>query len=207
MNNINVKDPQYQVATGKNGAYQLTSMLGRSMRLKAYRAMANKPELVAPSGLNDEELEQEYWASVNKTTPLYGAGVGASLMEGDVWNFNELGTILDHVQEDYGISIEGVNTPFLYFGMWKTSFAWHSEDVDLYSLNMLHFGSPKTWYAVPPQHAFRLEKLASELFPASHEVCPAFLRHKMTMLSPALLNQHGIPFDKVGNRSYISIYS
>ena len=64
------------------------------------------------------------------------------------WNINKLGTILDYVNEDYGISIEGVNTAYLYFGMWKTTFAWHTEDMDLYSINYLHFGAPKTWYVV-----------------------------------------------------------
>lgn len=48
------------------------------------------------------------------------------------WNINHLGSILDYVNEDYGISIDGVNTAYLYFGMWKTTFAWHTEDMDLY---------------------------------------------------------------------------
>lgn len=63
----------------------------------------------------------------------------------DEWNIAHLNTVLDVVEEECGISIEGVNTPYLYFGMWKTTFAWHTEDMDLYSINYLHFGEPKSW--------------------------------------------------------------
>lgn len=81
--------------------------------------------------------------------------------------------------------------------MWKTTFAWHTEDMDLYSINYLHFGAPKTWYAVPPEHGRKLEKLANSCFPASFQTCAAYLRHKMTLISPQILKQHNIPFDKI----------
>lgn len=61
------------------------------------------------------------------------------------WNVNNLGTILDDLETEYGTKIEGVNTAYLYFGMWKATFAWHTEDMDLYSINYLHFGAPKQW--------------------------------------------------------------
>ena len=61
------------------------------------------------------------------------------------WNIGKLGTILDLIEDECGVHIEGVNTPYLYFGMWKATFAWHTEDMDLYSINYLHFGAPKTW--------------------------------------------------------------
>lgn len=69
--------------------------------------------------------------------------------------------------------------------------------MDLYSINYLHFGAPKTWYAVPPEHGRRLEKLANSCFPASFKTCAAYLRHKMTLISPQILKQHNIPFDKI----------
>ena len=61
------------------------------------------------------------------------------------WNIGNLRTILDMVERECGTIIEGVNTPYLYFGMWKTTFAWHTEDMDLYSINYRHFGEPKSW--------------------------------------------------------------
>ncbi|TMW49394.1 hypothetical protein DOY81_005538, partial [Sarcophaga bullata] len=117
------------------------------------------------------------------------------------WNINRLGTILDYVNEDYGIQIDGVNTAYLYFGMWKTTFAWHTEDMDLYSINYLHFGAPKTWYAVPPEYGRKLEKVANQYFPASYKNCNAYLRHKMTLISPQILKQHDVPVNKITQES------
>jgi jumonji domain-containing protein 2 len=81
--------------------------------------------------------------------------------------------------------------------MWKAAFAWHTEDMDLYSINYLHFGAPKTWYAIPPSEGRKLEALAISKFRDLHKACSAFLRHKMTMISPQVLKQHNIPFNKI----------
>uniref|UniRef100_A0A671UAC8 Lysine-specific demethylase 4B n=1 Tax=Sparus aurata TaxID=8175 RepID=A0A671UAC8_SPAAU len=114
-----------------------------------------------------------------------------------LWNIGHLNTLLDMVEQECGIVIEGVNTPYLYFGMWKTTFAWHTEDMDLYSINYLHFGQSKSWYAIPPEHGKRLERLAQGFFPGSSQGCDAFLRHKMTLISPSILKMYGIPFDRI----------
>lgn len=53
--------------------------------------------------------------------------------------------------------IPGVTSPMVYIGMLFSWFAWHVEDHELHSLNFLHTGSPKTWYAVPGDYAFSFE--------------------------------------------------
>lgn len=100
-----------------------------------------------PEAKDYNELERKYWKNVTFNQPLYGADIPGTLMAPSVkeWNINHLNTILDTVM-DCGVCIPGVNTAYLYFGMWKTSFAWHTEDMDLYSINYLHFGAPKSWY-------------------------------------------------------------
>lgn len=55
--------------------------------------------------------------------------------------------------------IPGVTSPMVYIGMLFSWFAWHVEDHELHSLNFLHTGSPKTWYAVPGDYAFDFEEV------------------------------------------------
>lgn len=75
------------------------------------------------------------------SSPLYGADAPGSLFEpGAKWNLAELDTILKHGLDQ---GIQGVTSPYLYFGGWKSLFAWHKEDLDLYSINYLHWGKPK----------------------------------------------------------------
>jgi hypothetical protein len=93
--------------------------------------------------------------------------------------------------------IPGINTPYTYVGMWKATFSWHVEDMDLYAINFLHYGASKTWYCVPPEYGYKLEQLAQKLFPEMTETCFNFLRHKAVMIGPKLMRAHGIPVNKL----------
>lgn len=42
-----------------------------------------------------------------------------------------------------------------------------------------------------------LLSLLPGFFSGSSQICDAFLRHKMTLISPLILKKYGIPFDKV----------
>ena len=108
---------------------------------------------------------------------------------------------MDWINDDYNVKIAGVNTAYLYFGMWKSAFAWHTEDMDLHSINYLHHGESKFWYSIPSEYARRFERMALGLFPQFAKDCPSYLRHKMCMISPSVLRQNSIPYNKV---SYLS---
>ena len=99
------------------------------MTIKELKKLAESTEHVAPPAA---DRDRKYWSNLTyqKHPPIYGAGVSGSLTDPNVkeWNINKLGSILDIVKEEDNNTIYGVNTPFLYFGMWKTSFAWHTED-------------------------------------------------------------------------------
>ncbi|XP_030367690.1 lysine-specific demethylase 4C isoform X7 [Strigops habroptila] len=191
--------PIQQMVTGQSGLFTQYNIQKKPMTVKEFKQLANSTKYCTPRYIDYEDLERKYWRNLTFVAPIYGADINGSIYDEGIeeWNIAHLNTILDVVEEDCGISIEGVNTPYLYFGMWKTTFAWHTEDMDLYSINYLHFGEPKSWYAVPPEHGKRLERLAQGFFPSSSHGCDAFLRHKMTLISPSVLKKYGIPFDKV----------
>ncbi|OAA41317.1 Transcription factor jumonji/aspartyl beta-hydroxylase [Metarhizium rileyi] len=143
-----------------------------------------------------EELERAYWKTLTYAAPLYGADMMGTLFDErtDIWNLNKLPNLLDVL----GTKIPGVNTAYLYLGMWKATFAWHLEDVDLYSINYLHFGAPKQWYSISQADARRFEGAMKSVWPADAKACNQFLRHKGFLISPHHLLQHyGIKVNKV----------
>ena len=98
-----------------------------------------------------EQIEKTFWKTVRPTmtAPLYGADIVGSLFghnDACSWNLSHLDTILKSVH------LPGITQPMLYFGMWRAMFAIHTEDMDLFSINYLHTGAPKFWYAVPAKH-------------------------------------------------------
>lgn len=109
--------------------------------MQQYAELTKSERFATPAHFDYNDLERKYWKNVTYIAPLYGADVSGSLTDADqdVWNINRLGTILDYVNTDYGVSISGVNTAYLYFGMWKTSFAWHTEDVSDYGRTQTTF--------------------------------------------------------------------
>ncbi|EPS41060.1 hypothetical protein H072_5041 [Dactylellina haptotyla CBS 200.50] len=135
-----------------------------------------------------EELEKHYWRTLNYNSPLYGADMPGSLFEDTttVWNVAHLENILDCLPE----KLPGVNTAYLYLGMWKATFSWHLEDVDLYSINYIHFGAPKQWYSISQEDAPKFHNAMKSIWPTEAKKCDQFLRHKTFLASPSYLDSH-----------------
>ena len=128
------------------GFYELVLIQKKSMKLLDYKKRAEKFDQYT-EGHEIEKVEEKYWRSLSFNPPIYGADVKGTLFDNKVpWNLNELQTILN---EGLGFSkIYGINEPYFYFGAWRTTFAWHQEDLNLPSINFLHYGKPKFWYVV-----------------------------------------------------------
>ncbi|KAC9631545.1 hypothetical protein E3N88_45513 [Mikania micrantha] len=89
--------------------------------------------------------------------------------------------------------IPGVTSPMVYIGMLFSWFAWHVEDHELHSLNFLHIGSPKTWYAVPGDYAFTFEEVIRLKAYGGGIAALTLLGEKTTLLSPEIVVASGIP--------------
>ena len=147
---------------------------------------------------------------------MYGADMPGSLFDSSCasWNVAKLPNLLDVL----GQQVPGVNTAYLYLGMWKATYAWHLEDVDLYSINYIHFGAPKQWYSISQEDARRFEaamkgetlhvlqnrtlsmtnRFSLDIWPNDAKNCSQFLRHKTYLISPSLLkSKYNITVNKL----------
>lgn len=91
-----------------------------------------------------KEIERNYWRNITFNQPMYGADLLGSkyaqtdhfhvthwsnftqaLFDSSItsWNPNTLDNTLNKLNQ----TLPGVNSPYLYFGMWKATFAWHVE--------------------------------------------------------------------------------
>jgi hypothetical protein len=133
-------------------------------------------------------IESEYWRGLNfGKAPMYGADLKGTLFTSTTqhWNVGCLDNILTRLR--LRRKLPGVTTPYLYFGMWRATFAWHVEDMDLYSINYIHFGAPKQWYAIRQSDRQRFELAMAGAFPGDSARCKHFMRHKSYLASPAFL--------------------
>uniref|UniRef100_A0A6U4EFU0 JmjC domain-containing protein n=2 Tax=Phaeomonas parva TaxID=124430 RepID=A0A6U4EFU0_9STRA len=109
------------------------------------------------------------------------------------WNTNNFprseGSVLRHFRAE----IDGVNVPWLYFGMLFSSFCWHNEDNYMYSVNYHHFGEPKQWYGAPGTAADKFEDAMKAFLKERFDKTPDLLHHMTTQLSPSLLQASGVP--------------
>jgi len=198
---IEIQHPVLQTIspTENAGAFQANHQHLPPLRVEEYRKLATKDKYVTPPHESYDQLETMYWNLLlddKSDPPIYGADVCDSITDPEqkIWNINRLDSILTDVMEE---QIPGVNMPYLYFGMWRATFSWHVEDMDLYGVNFLHYGAPKTWYCVPPQYGYKLEQTAQKLFPHMTAACFNLLRHKAFMFSPEVLEEHGVRVNKV----------
>uniref|UniRef100_A0A0D9VPM4 JmjC domain-containing protein n=1 Tax=Leersia perrieri TaxID=77586 RepID=A0A0D9VPM4_9ORYZ len=112
------------------------------------------------------------------------------------WNLQAIARAPGSLTRFMPDDVPGVTSPMVYIGMLFSWFAWHVEDHDLHSLNFLHTGAPKTWYAVPGDRAVEIEeviRLHGYGGNPDRIASLAVLGEKTTLMSPEVLIDNGVP--------------
>lgn len=201
--------PIKQIVRGIGGIYEYTLLDMDAVPAAEYREMADK-YFQSQVGQQHEDisidmLERKFWKRLGPTMKpaLYGADMEGTLFKKKDfccgWNISQLHSCLELLQydqpDDHKGGIPGVTTPYLYFGMWASVFCAHTEDMNLLSINYLHAGAPKVWYAIAAgEDAQRFEQLCEGHFHHAKSGCKEYMRHKRAMVSPAILRKAGIRF-------------
>jgi hypothetical protein len=121
------------------------------------------------------------------------------------WNLQNVALQQESLLKYQSEPINGVNSPWMYFGMLFTSFCWHTEDNYLYSINYSHHGSQKQWYSIPGYAAKDFEKAVQASHLLSFKDDPNFLYDITTQFSPSYLKARGVPVYRAvqGPRSFV----
>lgn len=207
LGDMMVEGPIKQCVSGIGGVYEYTLLDEKALPLWEFREKADRyrEKQIGASIPNDNsytddcchDLANRFWKRLGPTmaSSMYGADMEGTLFdEGDScgWNLGELESCLQLLSAEG--NVPGVTTPYLYFGMWASVFCAHTEDMNLLSINYLHAGAPKYWYAIAPHDAKRFESLCESRFVHASRTCREFLRHKRYLLSPKLLHKAGVPY-------------
>ena len=217
LGDMEVTTPIKQCASGIGGVYEYTMLELPPVPVHEFRDRADqyRKRQIREDHNDDtsdeymDALARKFWKRLGPTmeASVYGADMEGTLFDGaDAcgWNVDRLESalaLLGADMDEEGAApgepagrLPGVTTAYLYYGMWGSTFAAHTEDMNLLSINYLHAGAPKFWYAIDPKDSKRFESLATSLFPAAARDCPEFLRHKRYLISPSILSKAGISY-------------
>jgi len=217
MGGMTIPGPIKQCASGIGGVYDFTMMEIPAMTVDQFRVKADayrKRQIgidVDPKEGNRamDDLARKFWRRLGPTMEpsIYGADMEGTLFDGATacgWNIDRLESCLQLLRADADdeptdgpdrhFRLPGVTSAYLYFGMWASVFAAHTEDMNLPSINYLHAGAPKYWYAISPDDSDRFESLMASQFSCAASACPQFLRHKSHLISPSIITKAGISY-------------
>jgi len=136
--------------------------------------------------------EVAFWRA-DSMAAVWGEAESKSLTDANVRELNpaRLNSVLKHIQDDR-LKAAAV-APRLQVGMSGSVRPLALEDMELYQMTLLHSGSPRIWYCVPPSQGQRLERLCrSWLRAATPGNCFNALEHGRHLVSPEELRSAGL---------------
>lgn len=152
--------------------------------------------------LTPRQYIENYWASHHGGRPQrYAYLYDTSLFNDEIkkLNLKNLWNPLD--QTYYTMAKEaGVNRTMLMIAGSDTLFTWHNEDMDLASINYMHWGAPKYWVIVHRKFTDKFRKALIRDF-ASTELTPCKnpIKHKNYTTDLQWLEDNGIEYSIVSS--------
>lgn len=89
-------------------------------------------------------------------------------------------------------SISGIVVPWAYVASKYSTFAWHTEDLFLYSFNYMHEGGCKTWYTVPLEDVEKFRAVMLREYQEELKKRPTLLDEVTIFFSPLRLVKEGV---------------
>lgn len=185
---------------------------GKMFTLSSYKKMADAfKNKWFPHDANppEEVIENAYWRIVEQSEETVQVHYGSDLDVGthgsgfpmdpeelkhaSGWNLNIFAKLKNSLLYHLDEKTAGVIEPMMYIGMLFSTFCWHVEDNNLYSINYLHQGASKTWYGIPDTSADHFEEVMRKTVPELFKIHPNLLFMLVTMLSPRILVQNKVP--------------
>ncbi|KFK24872.1 putative lysine-specific demethylase elf6-like [Arabis alpina] len=176
----------YQRKPEINDGQDTSGRNGESTSLEVEKASLASTSLLAEDSSKQKNLE-----IVDEME-----GTAGWKLSNSSWNLQMIARSPGSVTRFMPDDIPGVTSPMVYIGMLFSWFAWHVEDHELHSMNYLHTGSPKTWYAVPADYALDFEEvIRKNSYGRDIDQLAALtqLGEKTTLVSPEMIVASGIP--------------
>ena len=145
----------------------------KKMNFKSWQACDHadqcRPDWPTPAD-NEQDRDAEFFSVVrmedDNARPCYASEIPCNrgILDGALpWSPCRLPLLPQCPLRVLGWPSSGINAPQLFIARRFSFFAWHTEDLDLFSCNYMHFGAPKTWYAVSAEQRDEFEKAAESI--------------------------------------------
>lgn len=151
---------------------------------------------------------ETYWASHDQKRPQrYAYAYDSSLFNDKIKkiNLNNLSNPLMQTYEKF--KMPGVNRTMVLVSGAHTSFYWHNEDLDLGSINYMHWGAIKLWVIVHRNSSDKFRNaLIRDFAPTEIEPCKNPVKHKNYLTDLQWLDENNIEYSIVSTTYFEFFY-